>query len=98
MSGFPPITRAGRFAHEAVAFDPVGGALYLTEDNFAFASGFYRYTPKHNPMKTGRLDNQGTLEMLAGKGKPNLHREGAQEQGVTYEVEVYSGAPHAFTS
>ncbi|HSE07038.1 MAG TPA: alkaline phosphatase PhoX [Nocardioidaceae bacterium] len=82
-----PITRAGRFAHEAVSFDAVGGALYLTEDNFAFASGFYRYTPKHNPMKTGRLDDEGVLEMLAIKGRPNLHLEGAQQQGVTYDVE-----------
>lgn len=82
-----PITRAGRFAHEAVSFDPVGGALYLTEDNFAFASGFYRYTPGSNPMTTGRLDNEGTLEMLAVKGRPNAHLEGQQEQGTVYDVE-----------
>ena len=86
-SGHQPITRAGRFAHEAVSFDPVGGSLYLTEDNFAFASGFYRYTPRRNPMAAGRLDNDGVLEMLAVKGQPNKHLEGAQEQGVTYEVE-----------
>jgi len=87
QSNREPITRAGRFAHEAVAFDPVGGALYLTEDNFAFASGFYRYTPKSNPMTSGRLDNDGVLEMLAVKDEPNKHLEGAQQQGVTYEVE-----------
>jgi secreted PhoX family phosphatase len=81
-----PITRAGRFAHEAVAFDPVGGSLYLTEDNFGFASGFYRYTPKVHPRKTGRLDNRGTLEMLAVKGVPNKHLEGRQERGATYRV------------
>ena len=82
-----PITRAGRFAHEAVSFDPVGGSLYLTEDNFGFASGFYRYTPRTNPMVSGRLDNDGVLEMLAIKGEPNKHLEGAQQQGVTYDVE-----------
>jgi len=82
-----PITRAGRFAHEAVAFDPVGGALYLTEDNFGFASGYYRYTPKHNPMETGKLDNEGVLEMLAIKNKPNKHLEGRQQRGRTYKVE-----------
>ncbi|MGH3727617.1 MAG: alkaline phosphatase PhoX, partial [Micromonosporaceae bacterium] len=38
-----PITRAGRFAHEAAAFDPGDGIVYLTEDNFGFPSGFYRY-------------------------------------------------------
>jgi secreted PhoX family phosphatase len=86
-SSHQPITRAGRFAHEAVSFDPEGGALYLTEDNFAFASGFYRYTPRRNPMVAGRLDNHGVLEMLAVKGHPNAHLEGDQEQGATYDVE-----------
>ena len=47
-----PITAAGRFAHEAVAFDPNEGILYLTEDNFAFPSGFYRYVPRHEPDAT----------------------------------------------
>jgi hypothetical protein len=87
QSNRKPITRAGRFAHEAVSLDPVGGALYLTEDNFAFASGFYRYTPKKNPMRSGRLDNEGVLEMLAIKNRPNTHLEGRQQQGRTYKVE-----------
>ncbi len=82
-----PITQAGRFAHESVAFDPVGGALYLSEDNFAFPSGFYRYTPRGNPMRTGRLDNRGVLHMLKVKGKDLKHLEGHQERGKTYEVE-----------
>ena len=34
-----PITAAGRFPHEAVAFDPQHGVLYMTEDNFGFSSG-----------------------------------------------------------
>ncbi|PRY57108.1 hypothetical protein BCF74_11629 [Knoellia remsis] len=82
-----PVTRAGRFAHEAVSFDPREGRLYLTEDNFAFASGFYRYTPKTNPMETGRLDNEGTLQMLAVKGRPNAHLEASQPKGAVYSVE-----------
>jgi uncharacterized protein len=82
-----PITRAGRFAHEAVAFDPVDGYLYLTEDNFAFPSGYYRYKPKRNPMKTGHLDNEGTLQMLAVRGEPNAHLEAQQDQRATYDVE-----------
>jgi len=82
-----PITRAGRFAHEAVAFDPREGRLYLTEDNFGFASGYYRYTPRRNPMKTGRLDNHGVLEMLRVKGRPGKHLEGHQRRGRTYEVD-----------
>jgi secreted PhoX family phosphatase len=81
-----PITRAGRFAHEAVSFDPKGGSLYLTEDNFGFPSGFYRYTPKHHPRHSGCLDNRGVLEMLAVRGKPGKHLEGRQHRGATYDV------------
>jgi len=82
-----PITAAGRFAHESVAFDPHGGSLYLTEDNFGFPSGFYRYTPRRNPMQTGHLDNEGRLQMLAVKGVPNANLAAAQEDGASYRVE-----------
>ena len=37
----------GAFKHEAVAVDPVGGRLYLTEDNNP--GGFYRFTPDAYP-------------------------------------------------
>ena len=46
---------AGRFAHEAAAYSPDDGILYLTEDNFAFPSGFYRYIPPSNPMEAGGI-------------------------------------------
>lgn len=82
-----PITAAGRFAHESVAFDPNGGHLYLTEDNFGFPSGFYRYRPQNNPMQTGRLDNAGRLQMLRVKGQPNANLAAAQPLRATYEVE-----------
>ena len=82
-----PITRAGRFAHEAVSFDPRDGILYLTEDNFGFPSGFFRYIPATNPMETGRLDNNGRLQMLAVKGQPNLDLAIAQPRRATYKVE-----------
>ncbi|MDP9443683.1 MAG: PhoX family protein [Actinomycetota bacterium] len=82
-----PITRAGRFAHEAVSFDPVDGILYLTEDNFAFPSGFYRYVPRDNPMRTGRIDDEGRLQMLAVRGRPNANLAAAQQQRATYDVE-----------
>jgi len=82
-----PITAAGRFAHEAVSFDPREGRLYLTEDNFAFPSGFYRYTPTENPRDTGSLVNEGTLEMLKVVGVTNAHLEAQQVQGATYDVE-----------
>ncbi len=82
-----PIRRAGRFAHEAVSFDPVGGALYLTEDNFGFASGFYRYTPRENPMAAGSLDGHGELHMLKVKGVTNAHLEAQQVEDTVYDVE-----------
>ncbi|MGH7540642.1 MAG: PhoX family protein [Gemmatimonadota bacterium] len=87
QSNREPITRAGRFAHEAVAFDPVEGILYLTEDNFGFPSGFFRYIPATNPMETGSLDNDGQLQMLAVAGEPNLVLAAAQPDGITYDVE-----------
>ncbi len=82
-----PVTRAGRFAHESVAFDPRGGSLYLSEDNFAFPSGFYRYTPRRSPMKTGRLDNRGRLQMLKVRGVDNAHLEASQAKGTRYRVQ-----------
>jgi secreted PhoX family phosphatase len=86
QSNRQPITRAGRFAHEAVSFDPHDGILYLTEDNLEFPSGFYRYIPRRNPMKTGFLDNEGRLQMLAVKGEPNAHLEARQPHRATYRV------------
>lgn len=87
VSSGQPITKAGRFPHEAVSFDPVDGILYLTEDNFAFPSGFYRYQPKTHPMQSGHLDNEGTLQMLAVKGQPNAHLEAGQPLRATYDVQ-----------
>jgi secreted PhoX family phosphatase len=87
QSSRQPIRHAGRFAHEAVSFDPRGGHLYLTEDNFGFASGFYRYRAPRNPMKVGRLLDGGTLQMLKVKGVDNAHLEAQQVGGTTYDVE-----------
>jgi secreted PhoX family phosphatase len=82
-----PIKHAGRFAHEAVSFDPKGGHLYLTEDNFGFPSGFYRYKPPLHPKHVGKLLDRGTLQMLKVKGVDQAHLEGMQSQGATYDVE-----------
>ena len=82
-----PITAAGRFAHESVAYDPRGGHLYLTEDNFGFPSGFYRYTPPRHPRSCGRLMDGGRLQMLAVRGRPNLDLAAAQPRRATYQVE-----------
>jgi uncharacterized protein len=67
-----PIKAAGRFAHEAVAYDPHTGILYLTEDDFGFPSGFYKYVPPVHPSESGwRIADGGDLYMLAIRGEPN---------------------------
>ena len=75
-----PITSAGRFAHEAAAWNPKESALYLTEDNFGFPSGLYRYFPPTDPMETGSLADGGRLQMLRVVGQPNAHLEGKPDE------------------
>ncbi len=87
QSNRQPLRSAGRFSHEAVSFDPKAGQLYLTEDNFGFASGFYRYTPPAHPMEVGELRDGGTLHMLKVKGVTNAHLEGHQVPDTEYDVE-----------
>lgn len=87
QSSRTPITQAGRFAHEAVSFDPEGGRLYLTEDNFGFPSGFYRYRPPRSAMKARRILDGGTLQMLKVKGVDNAQLAAEQVTGATYDVQ-----------
>ena len=82
-----PIKAAGRFAHEAVDIDPKTGFLYMTEDNFDFPSGFYRYRAPQNPVTAKRLTDGGTLEMLKIEGRNNAVLDKGQTPGVTYGVE-----------
>ncbi|MBC8088044.1 MAG: DUF839 domain-containing protein [Phycisphaerae bacterium] len=58
----------GRFAHEALAVDPVYGHVYQTEDA-GNTSGFYRFIPN----VLGDLKQGGKLQMLALDGKPNFN-------------------------
>ena len=81
-----PIKSAGRFAHEAVSFDRGTGHLFLTEDNFGYPSGFYRYKPPNNAHEARRLADGGRLQMLSIKGAPNAHLEAQQTVGATYQV------------
>jgi hypothetical protein len=81
-----PITGAGRFAHEAAAFDSRDGVLYLTEDNFGFPSGFYRYLPDEDARKARRISPTGRLQMLAVKGVPNADLAATQPAGANYKV------------
>jgi uncharacterized protein len=82
-----PITKAGRFAHEAVAVDPATGILYMTEDNFGFPSGFYRFIPDVNPMESGHVANAGTLQMLKVTDVSNADLAATQRRRATYNVE-----------
>jgi secreted PhoX family phosphatase len=81
-----PITRAGRFSHEAAAFDSRTGSLYLTEDNFGFGSGFYRYDPPVDPRRVRKVLDGGKLWMLAVVGKPQANLSGNQQRGRRYKV------------
>jgi hypothetical protein len=100
ISSREPIRSAGRFAHEAAAYSPDEGILYLTEDNFAFPSGFYRYIPPVNPTVAGHLVDGGQLQMLKVVGVNQAHLEAGQANGATYPVEwvdidePYPGAPN----
>ncbi|MCP2362186.1 secreted PhoX family phosphatase [Nonomuraea thailandensis] len=79
-----PIRSAGRFPHESAAFDPSSGAVYLTEDNFSFPSGFYRYLPPKHPILAGRLLDGGRLQMLAVEDADRADLSKAQEPGAAY--------------
>ena len=81
-----PVRKAGRFAHEALAYVPRDRRFYLTEDDFGFASGFYRYTPPSDPAASRRLEDGGTLEALAVTGTPNAHLEGSWPVGTRFPV------------
>ena len=60
-----PITHAGRFAHESVAWE--GGALYLSEDNFSFPSGFYKYVPPAGRRRGGSPARRRTAVHAQGR-------------------------------
>ncbi|MGI8707399.1 MAG: alkaline phosphatase PhoX, partial [Actinomycetota bacterium] len=81
------INSAGRFAHEAVDVDPVTGILYMTEDNFNFPSGMYRYSAPRNPVTVQKLMNGGRLEMLKVAGQDRAVLDKGQTPGVSYPVE-----------
>ncbi len=82
-----PIRSAGRFAHESAAYAPEDGAVYLTEDDFGFPSGLYRYLPPSDPVQVRRLEDGGRLQMLAVRGTPRADLAASQRQRATYDVE-----------
>lgn len=82
-----PIRAAGRFAHEAAAATRDGDAIYLTEDNFNFPSGFYRYLPPEPARRKRRLLDGGELQMLKVVGVDNAALQEGQPAGASYRVE-----------
>jgi secreted PhoX family phosphatase len=81
-----PIRSAGRFAHEAMAYDPYPGYVYLTEDNFGYPSLFYKYVPPEHPDRAGRLLDGGELYALAVVGKPNIDLSARYPVGTRFPV------------
>lgn len=87
VSNRQPIRSAGRFPHEAAAVDPIFGHLYLTEDSFLTASGFYRYKPPRHPrLARGMLDG-GRLQMLKVRGVDNADLSVALGIGTKFRTE-----------
>jgi secreted PhoX family phosphatase len=68
-----PIVAMGRFDHEAVALDPLTGAIYLTEDDRNQA-GLYKFVPANRATEPGALEQGGELFMarVAGVDKADL--------------------------
>jgi hypothetical protein len=85
-----PLKALGRFVHEAVAVDPDGGILYLTEDrsfqaSTGLGSGFYRFIPDAGG-RPGDL-SEGRLQALAIKGQPRYDTITGQVPGGVLPVE-----------
>lgn len=80
-----PIIGMGRFAHEAVAVDPVTGFVYQTEDSSG-RSGFYRYVPDVRCGFRGSLVMGGVLQMARVKGQANVNLATATV-GAMHELE-----------
>ncbi|HEX4893454.1 MAG TPA: alkaline phosphatase PhoX [Hyphomicrobiaceae bacterium] len=64
-----PLVAMGRFAHEAVAVDPVTGYVYQTEDNRNL-SAFYRFKPTNTDRRYGALAQGGKLQAARIVGVP----------------------------
>ena len=80
----------GQFAHEAAAVDPVGKAIYLTEDSADGA--FYRFRPAVWP-DDGRPNlNVGVLEVAVVGNDPPLRIPYGNDLGLAEIVETAPGA------
>ncbi|HVX43129.1 MAG TPA: alkaline phosphatase PhoX [Mycobacteriales bacterium] len=80
-----PITGMGRFAHEALAIDPLAGDVYLTEDAGGPDGLFYRFRPKKILGGLHSLHRGGLLEAMNIPGLPDLSV--VKKIGAEYGVE-----------
>jgi hypothetical protein len=89
-----PIRDMGRFAHEAVACDPVTGYVYETEDARNEA-GFYRFKPDDTSRTYGALAAGGTLQAakVVGVDRANflalkgIRPSSVEKVGDSFEIE-----------
>lgn len=100
MTSGKPIKAMGRMDHEAIAFDPIGGAVYLTEDD-RNQSGLYKFEPTDTSKKLGALEQGGTLYMAkaAGMDKADLLDPSMGDQYAVEWVKIEDPdlAPQSFT-
>ena len=99
-----PITAAGRFAHEAVVFDPQHGVLYLTEDDFQFPSGLFRFLARDGsddlgtsrqrrpPPDAGRRRSAEPGPRRRAAGSRDLQGPLGRHRGPEPVVSVYPGS------
>jgi secreted PhoX family phosphatase len=84
-----PIKAAGRFAHEACAWQ--GKSLYLSEDRNIPVDGgacLYRYSPDFAAGQSGNLaETTGPLEALKVKNEFRANMDIARPVGVPFDVE-----------
>lgn len=95
-----PIKAMGRMDHEAIGFDPIGGAVYLTEDD-RNQSGLYKFVPTDPGKRLGALEQGGRLYMakVAGTEKADLLSPSMGDQHRIEWVEIADPdlAPQPFT-
>ena len=98
-----PLVAMGRFAHEALTFDPETGSVYLTQDNSASSgpagprrrgsSGFYRSIPTAPLGGLGSLERGGSLFMLQARNPvTGAVVEGSTRSSVLVRLRCRSGS------
>ncbi|WP_411820300.1 alkaline phosphatase PhoX [Hyphococcus formosus] len=80
-----PIVEMGRFAHEAVAVNPLSGTVYLTEDRRNMAA-LYKYVPDFPQFRFGALAKGGLLYAAKVVGEENVDIN-APAIGDSYQLE-----------